>query len=195
MPEGKEELVRKEKVKEAKVSFDNEQLQAKLAVEFITRFYRLLKGTTLYDQKNIIIDRLAQECLEMINPILSSEGHLFLKVVRDNFFFNNVRIQVKADRYPVFKGLLQELRRRWIGEIEIVEEVTKEQLKGFIFLVSGLEEGNESNYLYVKKQLEFRAINGIDVAKLESFKDEEIFTDSEDKKRHSRRSISKPSVW
>jgi putative nucleotidyltransferase with HDIG domain len=186
MPEGKEELVRKEKLKEAKGSFDNEQLQAKLAVEFITRFYRLLKGTTLYDQKNVIIDRLAQECLEMINPILSSEGHLFLKVVRDNFFYNNVRIQVKADRYPVFKGLLQELRRRWIGEMEFVEEVTKEQLKEFIFLVSGLEEGNESNYLYVKKQLEFRAINGIDVGKLESFKDEEIYTDSEDQKRHSK---------
>jgi len=68
MPEGKEDLVRKEKSKEAKVSIDNDHLQAKLAVEFITRFYRLFKGTTLYDQKNVIIDRLAQECLEMINP-------------------------------------------------------------------------------------------------------------------------------
>lgn len=186
MPEGKEELIKKEKLKEAKVSFDNEALQAKLAVEFITRFYRLFRGTTLYDQKNVIIDRLAQECVEMVNTILSFEAHLFLKVVRDNFFFNNVRIQVKADRYPVFKGLLQELRRRWIGEIEFVEAVNKEQLKEFIFLIAGLEEGNESNYLYVKKQLEFRAINGIDVGKLESFKDEEIFTDSEDKKRHSK---------
>jgi len=183
MPEGKEELARKDKLKEMKTSAESEHL---LAGEFITRFYRLLKGTTLYDRKNVLIDRLTQECLQIANTIINAEGHLFLKIVRENFFFNNVRIQVKADRYPIFKALLVELRRRWIGELEFLEEVNAEKLKEFVFLLSGLEDNNESNYLYVKKQIEFRNLDGLDVGKLEFFKDEEIYTDSEDQKRYSK---------
>jgi len=183
MPEGKEELARKDKLKEMKTSAESEHL---LAGEFITRFYRLLKGTTLYDRKNVLIDRLTQECLQIANTIINAEGHLFLKVVRDNFFFNNARIQVKADRYPIFKALMVELRRRWIGELEFLEESNAEKLKEFVFLLSGLEDNNESNYLYVKKQLEFRNVDGLDVGKLEFFKDEEIYTDSEDQKRYSK---------
>ena len=155
----KAELGKKEKTRGDKASVDQEHLPTQMGVEFITRFYRLLKGTSLYDRKNFIIDRLTQDCLQMIQTIIKSEGHLFLKVVRDNFFFNNIRIQVKADRYPILKAFLQELRRRWIGEVEIMEEMTADQLKEFVFLLSGLEENNESNYLYVKKQLEFRNID------------------------------------
>jgi putative nucleotidyltransferase with HDIG domain len=171
---------------EKKISFDHEHLPTTLGTEFITKFYRLLKETAIYDRNNVIIKRFAQECLQAINHIIQSEGHLFIKIVRDNFFFNNIRIQVKADKYPIFKGFLQEMRKRWIGELEFSDEVNEEQLKDFVYLLSGLEENNESNYLYVKKQLEYRDITIINVNKLEFFKDEEIYIDSEDQKRYSK---------
>jgi putative nucleotidyltransferase with HDIG domain len=78
------------------------------------------------------------------------------------------------------------MRKRWIGEVEFLEEVKGEHLKDFVYLLSGLEENNESNYLYVKKQLEYRNIQSIEVGKLESFRDEEIYVDSEDQKKHSK---------
>lgn len=168
------------------VPLDQEHLPTQMGTECIVRLYRLLKGSSLYDRKNFIMDRLTQDCLQMIRTITKTEGHIFLKVVRDNFFYNNIRIHMKADRYPILKTFLNELRRRWIGDLDIMEEVTGEQLKDFIYLLSGLEENNESNYLYVKKQLEFRNITSIDVGKLEFFKDEEIYIDSEDQKRHSK---------
>ena len=171
---------------ETKQSVDHEHLPTKLGTEFITRFYRLLKGTTIYDRKNVIIDRLTQECLQVINDIIQSEGTLFLKIVRDNFFLNNIRIPVKADKYAIFKGYWQEMRRRWIGELEFLAKVNGEQLKDFIYLLSGLEENNESNYLYVKKQLEDRDIDAFDIGKLEFFRDEEIYVDSEDQKNFSK---------
>jgi len=122
----------------------------------------------------------------VINGILQSEGNLFLKIVRDNFFFNNIRIPVSADKYAIFKGFWQEMRKRWIGELEFLAEVSGEQLKTIIYLLSGLEENNESNYLYVKRQLENRDIEGFDVAKLEFYKDEEIYVDSDDQKKFSK---------
>jgi putative nucleotidyltransferase with HDIG domain len=182
----KAELAKKQKVPGDKTSFDAEHVPTQMGVECIIRLYRLLKGASLYDRKNFIIDRLTQDCLQMIQSVITSEGHLFLKVVRDNFFFNNIRIQMKADKYPILKAFLQELRRRWIGDVEIMGEITGDQLKEFIYLLSGLEENNESNYLYVKKQLEFRSITTVDVGKLEFFKDDEIYTDSEDHKRYSK---------
>ena len=173
-------------IAEIKHSVDHEHLPTKLGTEFITKFYRLLKGTTIYDRKNVLIDRLTQECLQVINGILQSEGNLFLKIVRDNFFFNNIRIPVSADKYAIFKGFWQEMRKRWIGELEFLAEVSGEQLKTIIYLLSGLEENNESNYLYVKRQLENRDIEGFDVAKLEFYKDEEIYVDSDDQKKFSK---------
>ena len=171
---------------EIKHSVDHEHLPTKLGTEFITMFYRLLKGTMIYDRKNVLIDRLTQECLQVINGVIQSEGNLFLKIVRDNFFFNNIRIPVKADKYALFKGFWQEMRKRWIGELEFSTEVNGDQLKTIIYLLSGLEENNESNYLYVKRQLENRGIDGFDVGKLEFFKDEEIYVDSEDRKKFSK---------
>ena len=166
-------------------SIDHEHLPTQMGTEFIMAFYRLLKGTTLYNRNNIVIDRLTQECLQVINNIMKSEGRLFLKIVRDNLFFNNHKIHVKADYYSIIRGYLQEMRNRWIGEMEFSEEVNGDHLKDFIYLLSGLEEKNEINYLYVNRQLEYRGIDTISVGKLEFFKDEEIYADSKDKKRFS----------
>ena len=171
---------------EEKSPLDHEHLPTKLGTEFIIKFYRLLKGATIYDRKNVLIDRLTQECLQVINETIQSEGGLFLKIVRDNFFFNNIRVIVKADKYSIFKAFWQEMRRRWIGEVEFSEEMNKEDLKDFIYLLPGLEENNESNYLYVNKQLEYRNIESVHTGKLESFKDEEIYVDSEDQKKYSK---------
>jgi putative nucleotidyltransferase with HDIG domain len=171
---------------EERNSFDHKYRPTKLGTEFITKFYRLLKGTAIYDRKNVNIDRLTQECAEVINHIIQSEGNLFLEIVRDNFFFNNIRVIVSADKFPMFKAFWQDMRKKWIGEVEFSEEVSAEHLRDFIYLLSGLEENNESNYLYIKKQLEYRNIESIDVGKLEFYKDDEIYVDSEDQKRHSK---------
>ena len=167
-------------------SRDLGHLPTQQGTEFIVAFYRLFKGATLYNRKNFTIDRLAQECLQVINKLVNSEGHFSLKIVRDNFFFNNVRIQVNADQYTVLRGFLHEMRSRWIGELEFADEVNGEQLKDFVYLLCGLEENNESNYLYILKQLEYRGVEAIQVGKFESLKAEEIYIDSKHLKRESK---------
>ncbi|MBM4339059.1 MAG: HD-GYP domain-containing protein [Deltaproteobacteria bacterium] len=163
-----------------------DDLSSKMGTEFVIRFSRLLKGATIYDRNNVVMDQYAQECLQTINHVVKSEDSLFFKIVRDNCFLNNVKIQVRVDNYAIFKGFVNELKKRWIGEIEFSEMATTEHLKDFVFLISGLEENNESNYLYAEKQLGYRGIPHIHVAKLEFFKDEEIYVDSEDQKRRSK---------
>lgn len=186
MPEETGVMAKKEVLKSAMVSPDHEQLPTQKGIDFVVKFSRLLKGTTIYDRKNVNIDRLTQECLQVINEIVQSEGTLFFKIVRDNYFFNNIRIQIKVDKFSIFKSFAQEMRKRWIGDIEFSQAVSGEDLKDFAYLLSGLENNNESNSLYVMKQLEYRDMSGVHVGKLEFFKDEEIYVDSEDQKRHSK---------
>jgi putative nucleotidyltransferase with HDIG domain len=165
---------------------DHEHLPTKLGTEFITTFYRLLKGTTLYDRKSFVIDRLTRECLQVVNGIIQWEGNLLLKIVRDYFFFNNTRIIASADKYLLFKAFWQEMRRRRIGGMEFSEAVSGEQLKDLAYVLSSLEEKNEGNYLSVKKQLEHRNIESIEVGNLELSKDEDISFDPEGHKKYSK---------
>lgn len=163
-----------------------DDLSTKVGMEFIIRFYRMLKGALIYDRNNVVVDQYVQECLQTINPFIQSEGHLVFKIARDHGYLNHEKIQVRADHYPIFRGFLNELKKRWIGELEISEEVNQEHLKDLVYLLAGLEQNNESNYLYVNKELEYRGVRHIHLEKLEFFKDEEIYVDSEDQKRRSK---------
>jgi putative nucleotidyltransferase with HDIG domain len=70
--------------------------------------------------------------------------------------------------------------------MEFSEAVTGEHLKDLAYLLSGLEENNESNYLSAKKELEQRKIESIEVGRLELSKDEDISVDSEGQKKYSK---------
>lgn len=177
---------KREVQKEVPPTFDYEHLPATLGAEFVVRFKRLLKGAGIYDRNNALIDRLAQEFLQAVNPFITSEGHLFLRVIRDNFFINNVRIPVKADKFLIFKSFSQEVEKRCIGEIEFTAQVTAEDLKNFVYILSRLEEKDENNYLVVHRELQSQQIRGIKVGKSEFFKDEDLYVDSEEQKRYSK---------
>ena len=177
---------RPEVLMNAKPLGSHEHLPEMMGTEFILRFYRLLKGASLYDRNNATIEKLTQEALQTINPFVQTQSQLYLKIVRDNFFFNSIRIPVKADRYSIFKIFSQEMSKRMIGELEFSREVEAARLKDFVFLLAGLEEGNESNYLYVNRQLESRGIQGISVGKLEFVREEDLLVDSEKQKQHSK---------
>ncbi|MGQ9647400.1 MAG: HD-GYP domain-containing protein [Thermodesulfobacteriota bacterium] len=174
------------RVKEERYSSDRDHVATQKGMEFIIRLYRLMKGANIYDRKNFVIDRLAQECLQVAQNILKLDQQLLVKIVRDNLFFNHARIQMKADQYAILRAFVSEMRKRWIGEIEVTEEVTGEGLKEFVYLLIGLDQNVESNYLHLKKQLETRNLKAFNVEKLEAYQDEEIYVDSEDRKRQSK---------
>ena len=165
---------------------DHEYFPIIQGTEFILRFYRLFKATGLHDRNNRTIDRMIQECLQVLNPYVLSENHLFLKIVRDNFFFNSVRIPIQADKYALFKNFSQEMTKRWIGELEFTAELEANALKDFVFLLSGLEENNEGNSLFMDQQLESLGIPSIKVGKSEFFQDKNLAIDDQNQKQHAK---------
>ena len=83
-----------------------------------------------------------------------------------------------------------------IGELEFSQELEGPTLKDFVFLLSALDDGNESNYLYLNRQLESQGIHGITVGKLEYDCATKIFWLTRKSRSGIRnRSISRPSIW
>ncbi len=153
-------------------------------------FYRLFKGTTLYNRNNAIIDRLTRECLQRIQNAIRSEDHLSLKIIQDGLYFNNIAVQFKADHYSILRAFVREMQNRWIGELEFTGSVGEEHLKDFVYLLSAVGGNNEGNYLYIMKQLESRGIDSVHVGKLEFYKKgQEVYAvspDSKDLKQFSK---------
>jgi putative nucleotidyltransferase with HDIG domain len=168
-------------------SLSQESLPAKLGADLILRCYRLLKAAAFYDRNNIQIKKLTSESLQIINAFIQAEGHLSIKVVRDSFFFNNIRMPMKADQYAVLKNFSQELTKKCIGEIEFATVVGGDALKDFTFILATLEDMNENNYLFVNKQLEARGIPNISVGKLEFFLHPQELVNSDDHKKQARK--------
>ncbi len=169
---------------------DHEYSPMGAGIEFVVRFYRLFRGAVLYDRNNALIDRLAKECLAPLNSFVRSDGYLHLKIIRENFFCNNFRIQVKADKHTFFKDFSLEMQKRWIGELSFMGEVHEKQLKDLVFLLVPLEEKNESNYLLVKQGLESEGIQNIQVGKLAFFKDR-VLSHSQNQREYSRETYFK----
>jgi HD-GYP domain-containing protein (c-di-GMP phosphodiesterase class II) len=163
-----------------------ERVARQISSEFVLAFYRLLKEATFYKRYTQGVDFLSGQCLHTLNSIVKAHGHLSLKIIRDVCFLNNTRIHVSADQFALFKAFIKEMRRRWIGEIEFRSELTPAQLRDLIFLLLELEDNNEGNFLYMKRELERRGLPGIDVGKLDLFKDELAVTDSESRRRLSK---------
>jgi putative nucleotidyltransferase with HDIG domain len=161
-----------------------ESLPAKLGAELIIRFYRLLKAADFYNRNNIQIKKLTLDLLQTINAFIHAEGALSLKIIRESFFFNKIRMPMKADQYSLLKNFSQEMVKRCIGEIEFVSEIQEEALKDFIYLLAPLEGKNESNFLFINQQLEVRGIQNIIAGKLDFLVNpEEIANVDEQKKR------------
>jgi putative nucleotidyltransferase with HDIG domain len=140
---------RSDELMDVRIPAGQEHLPEMMGTEFIFRFYRLLKGATLYDRNNATIEKLTREVLQTVNPFVQSQGQLYLKLVRDNFFFNNIRIPVKADRYSIFKIFSQEMGKRMLGELGIsvgkLEYVRDEDL-----LIDSEKQKRYSKQIYFK---------------------------------------------
>ena len=153
---------------------------------FISSFLALYKGAVFYERTNIIMGRLAQECMKIVTSVHETYGTLSIKIIRDAAFLNNNRVQVTADAFAQYKTFTQEMRKLRIGEIEFAQGLTESQLQDFIYLLHQLEANNESNYLVIKKQLTQDELTHIDVSKLESYQDDFNYLDSEELKRRSK---------
>jgi hypothetical protein len=101
---------------EEAVSLDADDVRdSRLDNDLIIKLHVLMKGSQIYDQKNVALTQVVQGSLELIKHFLKSEGSLDLKVIRNGLFINGKRVKIGVDSFIGFKFVLEQLQKKRVG--------------------------------------------------------------------------------
>jgi len=164
-----------------------EMINSRWGNDLIIKLHILMKVSQVYDQKNVALNQVVQGSLELINHFLKSEGSLALRVIRDGLFINGKRLKVGVDSYIAFKFVLEQLKKKRVGEIRICEILDEKMLKEFIYHMMNLNDGDEENAGKLQDGLNQLGLKSIEVDPLEIFEEDEFFGGHKNPKEAGKR--------
>ena len=136
--------------------------------EFVTIFFRVLKGAAIYAPTNPTFLDLIEELRWIVNTVVTESERLEIKVIRDACFCNGRIVRSRADAFASYKGFIQWMRARQLGLFSFSGQVTSEDLSAFVASVNELKEGDEENAPVLTRRLHEQGIPTIEAQKLES---------------------------
>ncbi|RPJ10667.1 MAG: HD domain-containing protein, partial [Deltaproteobacteria bacterium] len=154
----------------------------------VTKFHVLMRISQIYDSKNVALRQFTQESLQVINALIEKEGHLSLKVVKNDLYLNEQRLRYSVEGFTSFKYLITQWRKRLSGEVVFTTAIHEDVLKDFIYLFMNLPEGGEDNASRFNDELIRRGISGFEVNPLETPEGEEEGTSF---RREDHREVAK----
>lgn len=116
-----------------------------VASELVRLLFVALKAAAVYGRGNDGYRKHAVEARATLESALASEGDIRLEARGDRLFFNAEPIRLQAGYYAGARFVMEEMKRRGVGVVEIAAERGAEQLDDFIFLfhaapANGFEE-------------------------------------------------------
>ena len=177
-----------EKTPEEALSLDtDETISSRWGNDLIIKLHILMKVSQIYDQKNVALDQVVQGTLELINHFLKSEGSLSLQVIRDGVFINQKRLKIGVDSYIGCKFVLEQLQKKRIGEIRVLEVLDEHTLKEFVYHLMNLTDGDEGNAQKLGDDLSRLGIESFAFEVLEVFEEDEFFVGETDPKEAGKK--------
>jgi HD-GYP domain-containing protein (c-di-GMP phosphodiesterase class II) len=146
---------------------------AKLGNNIVMKFHVLMRISRMYDSKNEALSQFIQESLKTMNNFISKEGSFCLKIMRDDLYLNEQRLRYSVEAFTGFKYILNEWKKRFIGEVIFKEAVDEKTLRAFIYTLVDLEENREENATLFNEKMAQQGIPSVQVKPLESFKGED----------------------
>jgi HD-GYP domain-containing protein (c-di-GMP phosphodiesterase class II) len=144
----------------------------RLGNNLVTKFHVLMRMSRTYDSKNVALSQFIQESLKTINSFISKEGSFALKIIRDDLYLNEQRLRYSVEGFTSFKYVLNQWKKRFIGEVIFKEAVDERGLRAFIYAMADLEESQEDNAVLFNEKMKQQGISFIRVSPLESFEGE-----------------------
>jgi HD-GYP domain-containing protein (c-di-GMP phosphodiesterase class II) len=145
----------------------------KIGNNLLLKFHALMRMARTYDSKNEALAQFLQETLRMINSFIEREGSFSLKIIRDDLYINQQRLRYSVEGFNSFKYLLNQWKKRFIGEVIFKEPIDERILRAFIYTLSDLEEGQEDNAALFNQKMGQEGISAIEVNPLETFEGED----------------------
>lgn len=100
----------------------------KIAINFLIRFYIVFKVLKLYAENNQLIEEQTRLLMEELNRLKAAEPEIKFKIKQESIFFNQQRLKFSLANYHIFKSLLEEFRRREIGQLDLSADISRQEL-------------------------------------------------------------------
>ncbi|MGB9836754.1 MAG: HD-GYP domain-containing protein [Candidatus Saccharicenans sp.] len=155
------EKVKKEEQKEDAVSTH------KQAVNFLVRFYILLKILKLYAENNELIEEQTKLLFEEFEKLKALSEDISFRIKQESIFFNQTRLKFSLANYHIFKALLEELRKKEIGLISLSPDLERENLKSAVAIIGQRRTGS-TPFEDIQADLNQKNITGISLEKLQA---------------------------
>jgi HD-GYP domain-containing protein (c-di-GMP phosphodiesterase class II) len=133
-----------------------------VAAELIRRLFVAMKAATVYGRENDGYRKHAAEARETLATALAEEGPVRLEARGDRLFFNGEPVRLQSGYYAGARFLMDEMKRRGVGALEVAAERGPEQLDEFVFAFL-LRSAAPSDFADLEKRLAAAKIDAISV--------------------------------
>lgn len=137
-----------------------------LAVEMVIRLNVLLKSAKIYEPNNLLFQRQISSLLALIRRALAESGEAHFTARHSTLFFNNIRLKYGYSNYHFFKFVLQELKKNEIGGIMFEPELSEDELKLFMILLSKGEGKSNTPFEALAEDVKNQGIRRISLEKM-----------------------------
>jgi len=139
----------------------------KLAINFLTRFYIVFKILKLYAENNELIEEQTTLLMEDLNRLKAAEPEVKFRIKQESIFFNQQRLKFSLGNYHIFKFLLEEFRKREIGQLEFSPDIGRQELTRALAILC--QKRTEAQpYEAIQAELQDNQITGLTLEKMQA---------------------------
>jgi HD-GYP domain-containing protein (c-di-GMP phosphodiesterase class II) len=130
------------------------------------RLNRAFRTSIIYESNNYIYLRQVNLLYNQIKAALKLYGKALLTLKQNSMEFNNRKLKFSFSDYHIFKFIQDEFKKKDIGELSFLPGLKKEELNGFITLLSKKGHDTKDPYKDFISEIKKKNINNIIVEKI-----------------------------
>jgi len=121
----------------------------------------------LYAENNELIEEQTRLLMEELNRLKEVEPEIKFKIKQESIFFNQQRLKFSLANYHIFKSLLEEFRRREIGQLDLSADISRQELIKALSIFCQKRTGPEP-FEAIQAELAEQQISGLSLEKMQA---------------------------
>ena len=143
----------------------------KKAIDILQGMYMAHKNMKLYDLNNHLIHSQISSVFDEIQDLLKSEGEVNFTLRLSTLYLNGIKVLFSFSNYYLFKFLSFHLSEKEIGLLKFQENLNKDELKKFLFLLEKKEPKTKKPFETFLETIQENKINNILIEKAQTLEE------------------------
>jgi len=142
-----------------------------IAASFFESLFTFLRQTEVHDRTNSIFERCLDSLLQAIQALRRIPGFESIEITfrGEQIYINDVRMKAKVRQFHKHRFLLRFMRNKRLGALRFPENLERESLLGFLWVVAAAPIKLEDPIGWVNTELAKLGIQGYGVESLQGF--------------------------